>query len=269
MNNIFVMPLLKREIKSNFKVFLIIAAVASMYISVMVSMFEPGLGEMLAEFEKAMPGLMSAAGMTNPGTTLQSFLKTYLYGFFMFVLPMIYELFTANKLVAGYVDRGSMASILSSPHSRRKVIRTQGFFLTASVCLMIFYITALGIVCSEMMFPGDLEIAEFLRLNAGLLCLHVCISGFFFFMSCICNDTRRSTGIGVGVFLGFYLIQMLSNMGDKLENLKYATVFTLFDGDALLKGESRAVAMSGILLLIGILLFELGKYRFQKRDLPL
>ena len=56
---------------------------------------------------------------------------------------------------------------------------------------------------------------------------------------------------------------MLSNMGDKLENLKYATVFTLFDGDALLKGESRAVAMSGILL------FELGKYRFQKRDLPL
>ena len=89
MNNIFVMPLLKREIKSNCKVFLIIAAVASMYISVMVSMFEPGLGEMLAEFEKAMPGLMSAAGMTNPGTTLQSFLKTYLYGFFMFVLPMM------------------------------------------------------------------------------------------------------------------------------------------------------------------------------------
>ena len=78
MNNIFVMPLLKREIKSNYKVFLIIAAVASMYISVMVSMFEPDLGKMLAEFEKAMPGLMSAAGMTNPGTTLQSFLKTYL-----------------------------------------------------------------------------------------------------------------------------------------------------------------------------------------------
>ena len=90
-------------------------------------------------------------------------------------------------------------------------------------------------------------------------------------MSCICNDTRRSTGIGVGVFLGFYLIQMLFNMGDKLENLRSATVFTLFDGDALLKGQSRAVAMSGILLLlIGILLFELGKYRFaEKRDLSL
>ena len=119
------------------------------------------------------------------------------------------------------------------------------------------------------MFPGDLDITEFLRLNAGLLCLHICISGFFFFMSCICNDSRRSTGIGVGVFLAFYLIQMLSNMGDKLENLKYATVFTLFDGDALLKGEIRALVMSGVLLLIGIAFYELGKYRFQKRDLPL
>lgn len=269
MNKIFVTPLLKREIKSNYKVFLIIAAVASMYISVMVSMFEPDLGKMLAEFEKAMPGLMSAAGMTNPGTTLQSFLKTYLYGFFMFVLPMIYELFTANKLVARYVDLGSMASILSAPHSRKKVVRTQGMFLAVSVCLMILYITVLGIVCSEVMFPGDLGIAAFVRLNAGLLCLHICISGFFFFMSCICNDTRRSTGMGVGVFLAFYLIQMLSNMGDKLENLRYATIFTLFDGDALLKGESRAAVMAGLLLIMGILFFELGKYRFQKRDLPL
>lgn len=62
MNNIFVMPLLKREIKSNYKVFLIIAAVASMYISVMVSMFEPDLGKMLAEFEKAMPGSCQPQG---------------------------------------------------------------------------------------------------------------------------------------------------------------------------------------------------------------
>lgn len=269
MNRFFVLPLLKREIKSNYKVFLIIAAVASMYVSVMISMFEPELGKMLSEFEKAMPGLMSAAGMTNPGTTLQSFLKTYLYGFFLFVLPMIYELFAANKLVARYVDLGSMALILAAPHSRRKTVRTQGFFLAVSVCLMIAYITVLGIVCSEAMFPGDLDITEFLRLNAGLLCLHICISGFFFFMSCICNDSRRSTGIGVGVFLAFYLIQMLSNMGDKLENLKYATVFTLLDGDALLKGEIRALVMSGVLLLIGIAFYELGKYRFQKRDLPL
>ncbi|MBS7007755.1 ABC transporter permease subunit [Anaerostipes sp.] len=269
MSRFFVLPLLKREIKSNYKVFLIIAAVASMYVSVMISMFEPELGNMLEQFEKAMPGLMSAAGMTNPGTTLQSFLKTYLYGFFLLVLPMIYELFAANKLVARYVDLGSMALILSSPHSRRKTVRTQGFFLAASVCLLIVYITVLGIVCSEIMFPGDLNMSEFIRLNTGLLCLHICISGFFFFMSCICNDSRKSMGVSVGVFMAFYLLQMLSNMGDKLENLKYATVFTLFDGDALLKGETRALAMSAVLLLIGIAFYEAGKYRFRKRDLPL
>ena len=58
-------------------------------------------------------------------------------------------------------------------------------------------------------------------------------------------------------------------MGGRLENLKYATIFTLFDPARIIAGESGALAMTGILLLIGAALSGAGIAVFEKRDLPL
>lgn len=61
----------------------------------------------------------------------------------------------------------------------------------------------------------------------------------------------------------FYLLQALANMGDKLENLKYFTLFTLFNTSDIIAGESVIVP---ILVLV---LYGAGIYIFSKRDLPL
>ena len=75
------LALFKREIKSNYKVFIIIFAVLLMYTSVVTSLFDPNLGSILEQFSQTMPELMSAFGMTSPGSTLIEFLSSYLYGF--------------------------------------------------------------------------------------------------------------------------------------------------------------------------------------------
>ena len=67
------LALFKREIKSNYKVFIIIFAVLLMYTSVVTSLFDPNLGSILEQFSQTMPELMSAFGMTSPGSTLLNF----------------------------------------------------------------------------------------------------------------------------------------------------------------------------------------------------
>ena len=52
------------------------------------------------------------------------------------LLPIIYLIMTANSLIAGQVDSGSMAYILSSSVKRRAVTFTQGVFLVGSLFLM-------------------------------------------------------------------------------------------------------------------------------------
>lgn len=263
------MPLLKKEVKSNYKLFIIFAAVLTMYISVIIPMFDPKIGNALAEFEKAMPEMMAAFGMSNPGTTLIEFINTYLFGFLFMVFPMIFEIIIANKLIAKYVDSGSMAYLLATPNKRGKIAITQAVFMLLSVGALILFITLVGVISSEAYFPGDLDIKKYILMNVGLYCLHIAIGGLGFFASCISNDIKLSYSISAGIPIGFFIIQLLANMGGKLENFKYFTIFTLLDTNKLINGESTGVWMFLALLAIGIVLYIAGILRFNKKDLPL
>jgi len=105
-------------------------------------------------------------------------------------------------------------------------------------------------------------------MNIVLYFLHIALSGICFFASCISNDTKRSFTIGAGIPVAFFLIQMLANMGGKLENLKYFTLFTLFNTTDIIAGNS-IVSPVLILLAVAIVLYGLGIFIFSKRDLPI
>lgn len=263
------LPLLKREIKSNYKVFLIFVGVLAMYVTIIVSMFDPKIGDSLRAFEESMPGVMAAFGMTSSGAALIDFLGSYLFGMILVVFPMIYEIIVSNKLIGRYVDRGSMAYLLATPNTRKKIAVTQAFFLIKSISLLLLLAMLFGIVSSEALFPGELDIAKYILLHLGLLGVHIAISGLGFFASCNFDDTKNSYFISSGVPIIFYLLQMLVNMGDKLENLKYFTIFTLFNPQMIIEGNTKSIWMTLALVLIGFVFYGLGIYRFTKRDLPL
>ncbi|WP_059004980.1 ABC transporter permease subunit [Bittarella massiliensis (ex Durand et al. 2017)] len=255
--------------RSSWKLLVIFAAVLSLYISMITTMFDPEMGNILQQLSDSMPQLMAMVGMQNPGTTLVSFLSTYLYGMLLLAFPLVYEAITANRLVARQVERGSMAYLLAAPSSRTQVALTQASVLLTGTALLIGYCTGLGVLCAHLFFPGELDVSAFLLLNAGLLLLHFAVSGICFFASCLCNEGRTASLLGAGIPVLFLLMQMLSNMGGKLENLKYANLFTLFDPAGLIAGESSALWGLPVLAALGALLYGLGVWVFSRRDLPL
>ena len=87
------------------------------------------------------------------------------------------------------------------------------------------------------------------------------------FASCISNDTKRSLSIGAGVPIVLFLIQMLANMGGKLTNLKYFTIFTFFNANDIIAGKGVVLSVS-ILLAVAIILYGTGIFIFSKRDIP-
>ncbi|MFR1887414.1 MAG: ABC transporter permease, partial [Blautia sp.] len=87
--------------------------------------------------------------------------------------------------------------------------------------------------------------------------------------SCCSNETKTSSAVSTTVVVYSILVQMISQVGDKFEKVKYATPITLFDIDGLAAGDGKAWIMCGILYLAGILLMGIGIIRFSKRDLPL
>ncbi|MDR2967699.1 MAG: ABC transporter permease [Methanobacteriaceae archaeon] len=261
--------LYKQGIKSNYKIVLLFFGLLALYITSIISMYNPEALSVMEEFTRTMPEIMAMVGMTGDSTTMMGYLITYLYGFIFLVIPFIVTVIIANNLVASYVDRGSMVYLLSSPNSRKTIIFTQMKVLGTFIFAIIAYCTILTIIFSEVMFPGDLAIDKLLIINFGLLILHIFLGGIAFASSTIFNDMKLSLMFGGGIPLAFFLIQMLSNMGGKLEDLKFFTIFTLFQPHKILSGETQGYLMIGVLAILAIILYVLAFYIFKKKDLSI
>ena len=77
------LALYKREMKGSIKLLVIFAAVMALYISVIISMYDPELMKTLDGFVEVMPELMAAVGMSAGATSLLGFMISYLYGFIL------------------------------------------------------------------------------------------------------------------------------------------------------------------------------------------
>ena len=257
-----------RDVQTLWKPWLIFSAILTMYTVVIISMFDPSLGESLNLMMESMPELFSAFGMNNPGATLLDFIANYLYGFLLICLPLVMELIMVNILMTRYLDRGAMAWLLASPNSRTKIAFTQAAALVAAVLVQMAYITAVGIIFAQISFGGELDIGRFLYLNVGLFGLHLFLSGLCFLGSCLFQEGRYALGFGGGLGILFVLFQMLSQVGEEAEFLKYLTPLTVFDPKALAMGETVWPSILA-LYLGGAALYGIGIFFFGKKDLSL
>ncbi|MEG0227799.1 MAG: ABC transporter permease subunit [Lachnospiraceae bacterium] len=260
-------PLWKRNLWIGIKLMIPFLAILTMYNSVIIWMYDPKLSQSLDEFQQIMPEMMAAVGMTGATGTLIEFLHTYLYGFIMLLIPVIYVVMLVYKLIMKYVEDGSIACILATPNSRRKIIHTQLLSVSFLTTLLIVIMSGIGYGCCEAMFPGDLAVKKYLLLNGATLLLDLAMGGICVLTACICNEAKWYLTIGAGLPLFFYVIQMMSNMGEKLEKLKYATMYTLFPGKEIIKGTGGVILPCLILAGIWLGLHIVGTIIFTKKDL--
>ena len=80
--------LIKKEIKSNLKIYIIFLSVIAIYIFSLLAMYNPALEESLIALEKSMPEVLAIFGVQNRGTTLLDFIVNYLY-FILIIIILI------------------------------------------------------------------------------------------------------------------------------------------------------------------------------------
>lgn len=260
--------LLKKEIKSNTKLFLIILLIVAIYVFSLLAMYNPDLEESLVTLEKSMPEVLALFGMQDRGTTLLDFIVNYLYRFVLIVTPFVYSSIMCYKLIAKYIENGSMAYLLNSFYSRKQIMFTQGIGLILSIFLIIVFTTVLTIVSCYVMHPGELDIPGFLLLNLGLLMLQLFLAMFCFMFTGMFVDTKYSIGIGTGIVSFFITIQMLSQVFDN-GWLKYMNPINLFNPDRIIQFDGISIISIGILFLFSILFFFIAIKAFENQDLSL
>lgn len=259
--------LFAKEMRSCAFVAVLIAAVLALYVVMIVSMFDPSLGESLTLMMQSMPELFSAFGMSKPSTTLLDFLLNYLYGFLLTAFPLVLVLILVNKLVVRYLDRGTMAYLLATPVSRVRIACTLAGVLVSMLVLLLAVMWMFEVGSSEFLFLGELDGMGLLRANAGLLGLWLAMAGLCFLSACLFSNASLALWAGGGMCILSFLVQMVSQVGDKFEYLKYATPLTLFDAYGLAANDTQAWIGAVVLYGVAAALFVVGVVVFSRRDL--
>ena len=232
---------------------------------------------------------------------LNSILNELVYKITGVLLPMIYVMIAANRLIAAQVSDGSMAYILSTPTNRKTVVRTQYLFLLASVVAMYIMITvsAVGSEGISYLISRNANPDKTVIWNPSTTLLF-CLGSFFsmFALSGICfgasaffNKSNNSIAVGGGACILSFLCCILGLFGNEvfvavgvgvkaMSFFNYLSLFTLIDNSSMsafaknLSGYDVAISFDwiwklAILLAIGVVFAYVGSRRFIKKDLPL
>ena len=230
---------------------------------------------------------------------LNSVMNDLVYKLAGVLLPMIFVMITANSLIANQVSTGSMAYVLSTPTSRKTVVRTHFLFLFLAVTAMYFVITASAL--------GSEAIAGIIRISRGgssnmlplrtflycfsSYCAMIALMGICFGASAFFNKAQYSITIGGGACVVCFLCCIMGLFGNKvfvsvgigveaMNIFNFLTLFTLIDTESIsnfckaVAGLDAEISYSwiwecGILFAVGAVFATIGGIRFTKKDLPL
>lgn len=196
------------------------------------------------------------------------------------LLPIIYMIMSSNALIAGQVDSGSMAYILSSGTKRKQVTFTQAMFLISSILVMFLCTTLTSMICFAIVdVSTELTYGKLALINLGAFLVMFAMSGICFLASCYFNRSKHSMALGGGLNMFFLVATMLGLFGspvlpsiirmEALNAFNYVSIISLFDVVSILDGTTTFIWKWAILLAVGIICYIVGSLKFEKKDLPL
>ena len=197
------------------------------------------------------------------------------------LLPFVFIIMCSNNLLAGQVDTGAMAYVLSTPTKRRKVAFTQAIYLVMSLFIMFLLTTIVSVVALNCVNSSTVTIntSQILLFNLGAFLTTFAISGICFLASACFNRSKNAMGVGGGISMFFLVTTILGMFGseiipavvriDSMNFFNYLSIITLFDAVSILNGTLTYLWKFAILVVIGIVTYTIGIERFNKKDLPL
>lgn len=196
------------------------------------------------------------------------------------LLPIIYMIMASNNLIAGQVDSGSMAYVLSTSTKRVTVVFTQAVYLIGSLFAMFALTTVTGCVCLACVSEEvGLTYGNLILLNLGGFLVLFALSGLCFCTSCVFDRSKRSMAIGGGLSIFALVAAMLGLFGspvipsvvrlNALNYFNYATIISLFDVVSIIEGTGTFVWKFAILAVLAVIGYLVGGKRFTRKDLPL
>ena len=260
----------KREMKINFKSFLIwtlilitlFLIVFLIYPSIMNSENIQMMNEMLKIFPEEM---LKAFNMDISSIdTAFGWMRTE--GFvFVLLITGIYSGILGSNIVLKEENDKTIEYLNSVPVTRRKILFSKILSALTYIFFMIIILGIFNFIGLSIIEEFDKKLFVYLSITpifSSIVIFSLCL-----FLSTFTHKTKKTLGISLGLVFISYFLQILSEMSDKTEFLKYVSIFTLADIRNVIVNISINPLMVFLSIIITMIFIVLTIIHYDKKEL--
>jgi len=224
--------MIKRELKVNLKSFIIWTSILIIMFLVVFLVYPMmitddtmnSLDEMMKVFP---PELLKAFNMDLASiNTAYGWLKSEGFMFVLIAIGVYSSILGANILYKEEKDKTieylSFLPIKRSSILTNKIIVSIIYIISMVLILGIFNYIALSISC-------EFESKEFFYLSLTPILIALPLFSINLFISTHLHKTKKTIGFSLGLVFIFYMFNVISELSDKVEFMKYFSIYTLSD----------------------------------------
>lgn len=262
--------MIKREFKVNLKNFIIWLAIL-IVMFLMVYLLYPFMftDETIKELEDAMkvfpPELLKAFNMEMSDiTTAYGWFKSEGFTYVLLIIGL-YSSILGGTILLKEENNKTIEYLDSLPIKRSTIV-------TNKIVVGISYILLITVLLGVFNYLGLLVLGDFPHKEVILLSLTPIFIGLplfaiNLFISTLLHKTKGIIGLSLGMVFIFYVLNILSEISDKVEFLKYFSIYTLADIRNVITNTKIEPMMVVISLAITVI-FIIGSYiNYNKKEL--
>lgn len=246
---------------------LALAAVTGLFAGLSGLVIDSETGDMLMQLMTHLPPAMLSA-FNFDIDSLQSFsgwMASEPYTFYALILGMMLTI-RATGIVAREMDHNTAEAIVSLP------VRRRSLFLSKAVAQLLVATIAAGAATGAALLAGHFAVGiddatKIVTLFGAGYLTALAFAGIGFGLSPLIDGERSATSISTALVLGSFVIEILSTLSDKLTWISRASLFSLFDVNAVVATASLPLGPTvAAFLLLGTGL-AVGAHLFERKDI--
>ena len=260
----------KREMKINFKNFIIWTSIlVGLFLVVFLvypSIVNSGNMETMDEMMKMFPEEMLKAFNMDISSIDSAFgwLKTEGFVFVLLITGIYSGTLGSNILLKEESDK-TIEYLNSVPITRKNIVINKILCGFLYIILMIAIIGIFNFI--GLSLSGEFDKKSYILLSITPIFSSIVIFAVCLFLSTFTHKTKKTLGISLGIVFASYFLNIISEMGESTEFLKYISIFTLADIRNVIINEFINPLM--IVLTIGItaIFMILTVINYEKKEL--
>lgn len=200
--------------------------------------------------------------------TFEAFISGQFFARIWAMLMVLYNVETANELLAKMVDDGSLAFLLSTPVPRDEFISTQALVLLSGNALLALF-TLLGLYGGTYRFGISIDRWKYFCFGILGFTFFSFIGLYSLFFSALFAEGDLAFSFAAGLTLAFYALDVAGGLSDRLSWVRKLSLFQCYQPQEVLEGTVDPAWKIMGLTAGSLILLSFGMYAFDEKDLAL